>query len=135
MKAKRIKLEIPNEQAAFYALSCSDPIHKIAWHINSIVALNLKDYEGIEFDGQIFPKQKDDTSIPETIFTIVKNRIEAYLLIKELPNVDYIIKVEGNMPKEKQKEMLGLIKKISSVTAVIEIDPSRIKNLSRLKSY
>jgi hypothetical protein len=135
MKTKRIKLEIPTEKVAFFALSCSEPIHKIAWSINSLTQLNLKEHEGINFLDNTFPMQKDEVSIPENNFSIVKNRIEAFTLIKELQNVDYILKIEGNMSKEDQKMLFSVIKSIPSINAIIQLDPSRHKNLNLLLNH
>ena len=135
MKTKRIKLESPTENATFFALSSSDPIHKIAWQINSLTHLNLKENEGINYLDIIFPMQKDDISIPENNFILVKNRVEAFTLIKDLPNVDYIIKLEGNLSKDYQKDLLSIIKNISSVNAVIQLDPKRIRNLYLLANH
>jgi hypothetical protein len=127
MKKKSVQLEVPQEKSFFFAISSSDSIHKLAWSINSDCHFNLTVCNGILFSESLFPALKDDVSIPFTHILLVGNKIEQGILFKELPNVDYILKIQGNISEREVKEITACFKKISSVVAVISIDVNKFK--------
>ncbi|PKP37638.1 MAG: hypothetical protein CVT98_05845 [Bacteroidetes bacterium HGW-Bacteroidetes-15] len=134
MKKKLIKLEIPPEKSLFYAISCHNPLHKIAWQINKELSLQLKDSEGIHKDDLIFPAHLDEVSFPDFTILIVQNKLEASILIKDLTNIDYIIKFQGNISANTAKEIVGKLKRTSSIIAVIAIDIKNIKGINILQN-
>lgn len=134
-KGKRIKLEVPHEKTMFFAISCSDSLHKLAWHINSDLSLQLSDYEGLTIEEFTFPCHKDETSLPEISLLIVKNKVESSILFKELSNVDYVFKIQGNYLQDDLKKIIATIKKIPSVVAVINLAPQTVKNLSVIQNF
>ena len=134
MKKKLIKLEVPPEKSLFYAISCQNPLHKIAWQINKELSLQLKDSEGIHKDELVFPAHMDDVSFPDFSILIVQNKLEASILLKDLPNIDYIIKFQGNISANAAKEIVDKLKKTPSIVAVIAIDTKKIKSINILQS-
>jgi hypothetical protein len=134
MKKKLVKLEVPLEKSLFYAISCSDPLHKLAWHINAELSLQLKESDGIHHGNEVYPTQKDETSSPGLSIIIIKNKLDTSILFRELPNIDYIIKLQGNILPKASKGIVGKLKKTPSIIAVIAIDPQKIKNINLIQS-
>lgn len=134
MKKKLITLEVPQEKSLFYAVSCSNTLHKLAWHINTELSIQLKESDGIHLGNEIYPTQKDEISSPDLSIVIIKNKLEASILFRELPNIDYVIKLQGNIIEKASKEIVSKLKKTPSIVAVIAIDPQKIKNINLVLS-
>lgn len=132
MKKKQVKLEIPVEQASYYAISCSSSLHQLSWELNSKVGLDLRENISISQGGVEFPATKDEQSSHDRSVLVVKNRMESSILIKELPNIDYMLKIQGNHQKEFIKGFIAEIKKFASVMAAIPVDAAKIKSISIL---
>jgi hypothetical protein len=133
MKKKQVKLEIPQEQAAFFAISSSSTIHKLSWEINSRLDINLHENTSICHLDIEFPTVKDDSASAESIILIAKNRMEVGVLIKELPNVDYVLRIQGDHGKRYIKKIIADIKSLDSVIAAIPIDPIKVKSLALMQ--
>lgn len=134
MKKKVIKLEVPPEKSIYYAVSCQNPLHKLAWLLNNDLSLQLKQAEGIQKDDAIFPSVRDEETNPDFTTLIVQNKVENNLLARELPNIDYIIGFLGNITVSAAKKMASRIKATESVMAVIAIDPQKIKSINILQN-
>lgn len=134
MKKKVIKLEVPPEKSLYYAVSCQNPMHKLAWHINSDLSLQLKQSDGIQVGNALFPSLRDEETNLEFTTIIIQNKVETNILARELPNIDYIIKFQGNINAHTAKKLVGRIKETEAVMAVIPIDPHKIKSISILQN-
>jgi hypothetical protein len=115
MKKKQIKLEVPSEKATFFALSSTLSIHKLAWELNQALQLKLSQGNGLKHLDLCFPTLTNEEGIVPFSIEIVKNKFESNLLVKELPNIDYILKIQGDMP-------------------AISIDTTRVKGLGPLQN-
>lgn len=135
VKGKRIKLEVPQEKTRYYAISCHDSLHKFAWEINSQLSFQLRDCEGFETGDYTFPCQKDESSLPEVSMLILKNKVESYILFKEFSNIDYILKIQGNLLESDLKKIIASLKKIPSVVAIINLQPQNHKNISIIQNH
>lgn len=133
MKKKQIKLEVPSEDALYFAISTTLSIHKLAWELNSNLHLKLSQIAAIDFNQACFPCLKDEEGLPQNNILIVKNKLEAIILVKELANVDFILKIQGDDSTCEVKDFINSLKKIKSITAIIGIDPKKIKGLGILQ--
>jgi hypothetical protein len=129
MKKKQIKLEVPSEDAQYFAISTTLSIHKLAWELNSNLHLKLSQVAPIDFKEACFPCLKDEEGLPQNNILIVKNKLEASILVKELANVDFILKIQGAVGTNEVKDFISRLKKIQSIAAIIGIDPKKIKGL------
>lgn len=123
MKKKQIKLDTPQVQALYFAISCNTSIHKLAWDINSLLGFNLKESGGVHVqDKIIFPVVKDDETYPDLSITLFKNRIDSHVLVKELLNIDFIMKFQGSVVDVRIKNLIQDLKKNPSIIAIIKVD-------------
>jgi len=98
--------------------------------LNDAINLQLKEIDPIELDSNTqFPAQYDDTTHPELAFLLVKNKHDNRLLIRELVNIDYLLKVAGEVSPSLIKEINKKIRPLDGVVAAIEVDPKRVKGL------
>ncbi|HZJ74136.1 MAG TPA: IPExxxVDY family protein [Perlabentimonas sp.] len=134
MKKKQIKLEIPAEQTSFIAIACTLSIHKFVWELNNALDISLSESNEICINENCFPVFKDEMSLANKSIVIIKNRIETGVLIQKLVNIDYILKIRGPFTEEEVKVIMGKIKKITSVIAVIQIDPSKFKGVNLIQN-
>jgi hypothetical protein len=134
MKKKQIKLETPQVQALYFAISCNTSIHKLAWDINSLLGFNLKESGGVHLQDMIFPVVKDDETYPDFSITLIKNKIESQVLLKELLNVDFIMKTQGSGVEVKIKNIIQGLKNNPSIIAVIKVDHLAFKNKELLQN-
>lgn len=134
MKKKQIKLEVPSEKATFFALSSTLSIHKLAWELNQALQLKLSQGSGLKHLDLCFPTLTNEEGIVPFSIEIVKNKFESNLLVKELPHIDYILKIQGDMPALRIKDFITKIKAIPSVLAAISIDTTRVKGLGPLQN-
>lgn len=83
--------------------------------------------ESKDIVSQQFPVYSDRESSPQLYYNLISNKSSNSVLIKELPNIDFILEISGEISKEAFANITREIKKISGVTAVLEIDPQKIK--------
>jgi len=69
-------------------------------------------------------KYEDETDL---LYTLITNRSEMSVLIKSLKNIDYFLKIEGEISKTQLSVLIGRIKKIQNILTIFEIDQSTIK--------
>jgi hypothetical protein len=134
MKKKQIKLEVPSEKATFIALSTTLSLHKLSWELNTSLHLKLSQSAGLKHLDLCYPTLKNEEGTSPYSIDIVKNKYESNLLVKELANIDYIVRIQGDMPAEGIKDLVQKIKTIPSVLAAIRIDASKIKGLAPMQN-
>ncbi len=131
-KKKVFKLETNQGSYALVAISSAESLHKIGWHINQILGINLSNVSPIQLIVNNisieFPVLKDDGSLPETIFTLVKSKQEKGVLIKTLPNIDYFLKIYGTITEKSILEYLKKLKSITAINAVVKVDHLTVKH-------
>lgn len=129
MKKTRVKLEIPQESSNYYAISCNEPMHKLAWMINTELNTNFKEGEPVRVNEIDYPIQVDGS-----IFLIKNRHSNGRVLVQKLNNVDYILKEIGGMTDEARRDLVSELKKIDSINAVINLDVKVVKGLVALNN-
>ncbi|MDD2197437.1 MAG: IPExxxVDY family protein [Bacteroidales bacterium] len=134
MAKRKILLNVPKEKSWFFAISSAETIHKLAWSINSTLNLNLSEQEGITKGAVLFPILFDDQTNPDFSIGIAKNRVDNQILIKGLENIDYILVIKGNTTDKETSKLIGELKGINNIIAIIAISQQKIKDLSLLEN-
>lgn len=126
-KKKQEVLELStNQHFKLIALSSVLTLNRLIWSVNS--SCNLKLLKNSDLEPIInVPVFSDKASKKQSIISIFPNRIADGLLVKQLPNVDFIMEINGLLAGSELKELLQNVKKIEGILAVIEINPSTIK--------
>ncbi|HDP55532.1 MAG TPA: IPExxxVDY family protein [Bacteroidetes bacterium] len=130
MAKGKILLSVPQEKIRFYAISCADSIHKLAWSINTSLNTTLSDHDGIAKANELFPVLYDDSTIHETRIAIVKNKVNNLVLVKGLEKIDYILVVKGNLADSEVSKLIANIKGLANIIALIRISPKQLKELN-----
>jgi hypothetical protein len=112
------------------AISCHDSLLKTVWNINKKLNIDLNESVSIESKenpSQTFPVFCDRKSSSLRVFNLISNKSSNLLLIKELPNIDFIFEVSGEINKADILSLIKEIKMITGINAALEINPEKIK--------
>ncbi|NVO10002.1 MAG: IPExxxVDY family protein [Bacteroidales bacterium] len=133
MKQKKIhQLDGSHEPPfALIAISCHESLLKTVWNINKQLNICLSksdvSIESKEDPSLTFPVFCDRKSSSVRIFNFISNKSSNLLLIKELPNIDFIFEISGEINKTDISFLIKEIKRISGVNAALELNPEKIK--------
>lgn len=113
------------------AISCHDSLLKTVWNINKQLNIDLNEYEipleSKENPSQTFPVFCDRKSSSLRVFNLISNKSSNFLLVKELPNIDFIFEISGEISKVDILSVIKEIKMIPGINAALEIKPEKIK--------
>jgi len=135
MQKKAHKLDGNHELPfALIAISCSDSLLKTVWNINKALEINLHESENLVFSkdnpSQSFPVFFDRTTSDVKFFNLIPNKSASNLLVKELPNIDFILEIIGDTKKDTISSTIKRIKQIPCIVAALEVNPEKIKRKS-----
>ncbi len=106
----------------------------MAWNINKKFNINLKEFEtslqSKDNSDVFFPVFCDHQSSEVLFYNLIANKSSNNLLVKELPNIDYILELTGEFKKTEVALIIKEIKQIQGVVAAIEISAEKIKRKS-----
>lgn len=134
MKKKLHKLLEQDDPYEVIAVICPENHLKLSWLFNSNLGFEFKESESLsaeqKSDNQIsFPTYRDE----KLLLTLVKNRLEGKNLIKSLPNIDYLLKIDGFRPIAEMKKIIKNIKSVPGVLGAMQLEKEKTKELSVLK--
>lgn len=126
---KKILLDGTKPEYPFRLLAISSHLNlnRMLWKLNTEIELNLS--KDIDY-GMIcgFPIFIDrNTLAPDVISLIPNKQSDGSKLIKQLPNIEYIIELSGNAFTHKFTQIATSIKQIEGIQALFEIQPNAIK--------
>lgn len=138
MKKKLHKLHVQEAPFAILAIVCPESQLKFSWLMNTTLGFELKESDSLvieENTGEtfFFPTHKDNSSIPELQIMLVKNKNEGKILLRSLPNIDFIIKIEGALSPLKQKDFAKRIKTVPGVLGALLLETEKVKDISSLR--
>lgn len=108
------------------AISTQLNINKLVWELSN--AFGIKLVRNAELEAvNAFPIFSYRNTKPAVVVSLIQNRFEGKMLVKQLSNVDYIIEFTGELLPNEFKSYMIAIKKIPNIIAAIEIVPSSIK--------
>lgn len=110
-------------------ISCHLKDYKLSWLLNKALNINLvkraNDIELLSKQGKslhsVFEYNNEEDFFN---LTLIKNRSEG-LLVSELSNADYFLKLEGEIDLEKTRKRLN---EIDAILALFPIDLNKIKS-------
>jgi hypothetical protein len=120
----------------FEVISIVSPLknYRLCWLLNNALNFDFSLYQELEVQ---WPRKKktgyfsmyhyyDD--IDKMNYYLIANKSDGLLLLGELKNVDYLLKLQGFLASELKADILEAIKKISLVDAVFNTQLSELKN-------
>lgn len=112
--------------------------YRLAWAINSNLNISLvKGQDVIIFHD----KYKQDLSLslflqelPDQgyVLKLFANRGDNFFLLDDYKNIDFFLKLEGEIPDKKIKDIITSLKSIDIVMGVYPIDIKTIKKIQRI---
>ncbi len=133
MKQRKIHRLNGNQNLPFVliAISCHESLLKTAWNINKQLHIDLRESDILidakESPSPGFPVFGDRESSPDRSYSLMPNKTSTLLLVKELPNIDFIFEISGVIKKDEISSIIKEIKGISGIIAALEINPEKIK--------
>ncbi|MHC1703801.1 MAG: IPExxxVDY family protein [Tenuifilaceae bacterium] len=116
---------------ALIAISCSDSLLKVAWNLNKALELDFRESEHQVFSkenpSQIFPVLCDRHSSESQFYSLIPNKLSSNILVKELPNIDFILEISGEIMKNDINSIIKKIKQIPGIVIALEVMPEKIK--------
>lgn len=111
----------------------------MAWNINKKLNIKLK-------ESEILIQAKDNTSITFPVFSdtetsemqyysLISNKSLGLQLIKELPNIDFILEISGGIKRTDLIAIIKELKQIPGINAALEINLEKIKRKSAFCIY
>lgn len=108
------------------AISAQLNINKLVWELNS--ALDFKLVRNADLEKVTgFPTFSFRNSKSAIVVSLIQNKYEGKMLVKQLSNVDFILEFTGELLPNDFKAYVQVVKKIPSVIAAIEVIPFSIK--------
>jgi len=112
------------------AISCFEKDYRMCWLINKQLNVNLERGEDIEVEYKegnsvhsVFTGEYEDEHCH---ITLIKNRDSEGILLSELAQIDYLLKIE-EFPGE-EDDLAQELRSISQVKAVYQIEPNDLKD-------
>ena len=116
------------------AISCFEKDYRMCWLINKQFNIDLARTEDIEVEYKdaksvhsVFSGEFEDEHCH---MTLIKNRDSEGVLLQELAQIDYLLKIE-DYPGEPQ-ELTQILREISQVKAVYQIQPENLRHKEHL---
>ena len=110
--------------------------YKISWLLNEELDFKFQQSEDItlkaakSLETHKFSTYKTEDE-KDTIYTLFSNRTDLAIFIKALKNIDFILKLEGEVTNFHVQELIGKIKKLRNILTVFEIDPNSLSSKER----
>jgi hypothetical protein len=128
MKSKMLKLKESNHNFVVFAIASAEVDYYLIWNINNILGLDLKRIE--------HPVLNDKISNGKTVsiscfyscaennieYTFVGNKYGEFILIPQLPNVDFVLKISGILTNNEIKRIGTAIRTVKGITACIDLN-------------
>ena len=119
---------IPEQEFWLVGIVSHTSDFSIGWAINKALRISLKrsDDHGITVEQkdvvQEFSAYYFDDLENEISYTLISNKCEAGFLLKNYKNVDFLLKLGGEISKEKLDELVSIIKKDEIVLTAFLIE-------------
>lgn len=108
------------------AISTQLNINKLIWALNNALDIKLVRNADLEkVNG--FPMFSFRNIRSAIVISLIQNKYEGKMLVKQLNNVDYVLEFTGLLSTDDFKSHMSVLKKIPDVMAAIEIIPSSIR--------
>ncbi|MDR1984535.1 MAG: IPExxxVDY family protein [Prevotellaceae bacterium] len=127
MKSKTVKLKENNYDFVVFAIVSAEDDSYLVWNINNILMLDLKRTEHPVLKNRIsdgktvscFNYMCNNTGIE---YLFIGNKYGELELFPQLSNVDFILKISGNLTNECIKHIAVAIRTVKGITACINLN-------------
>jgi len=131
-----LKLEPETEDDfTVFAISFASELHRLGWLLNLAFEIKLERAENhtvsikkTDFEYESLSYQCEETG---KIYTLFENDPTGNALVNEFRAFDFILKV-APCGKPEEEEILGLLKRINEIRAVVSMDSNKLKNKHKL---
>lgn len=112
--------------------------YHLCWKINQSLDLHLVRLEdlhtfNIKFkinqDFSLYQYSDEDTMAE---YHLISNRCENGYFLEELRNIDFLMKISGDMDEQFISDLLSRLRTIEGVTAAFELYPSQLRSREKL---
>lgn len=133
--------KIKNEPETGYLLAgvaSSLKNYKLCFHLNQLLSCDFRKLKDVSFDStdrnrnNQFGVFRAYREADEVCFTVFDNKIPGGLLLPEVSNFDFIIRVDGKFAQEKMKQLVEDIQQLPQVVMCAEIPLKKIRSRERL---
>jgi hypothetical protein len=115
-------------------ISCHEKDYRMCWMLNKALDYGLEWTEDLEIQlshGAVyFPMYHYQVPEDLTSIYLIKNRVEGGILLPELKQMDYLLKIENNQAEH--AKILRTIRKIPHVIGTFDVEVSRLKSKDHL---
>lgn len=131
MKKKIIKLSVETE-FKLIGISTRISTYKLSWLLNSNLKTDFKQASDLILKSKD-PGKSANYSIYEydtktgIIYSLIQNKNNTGTLIKQLNNIDYLLKVEGDFSDKYIEQLAKKIRETENIIACLIIDNHKLK--------
>ena len=129
LKSQKIKILPEFKNIHWYGVISQLKPYALIWAINSNLQIDFKPSE-YSVKKITFPKYCYKNKLHLVYFTVYINRLESIHIFKDIKNAEYLLKIEGDLPKE---ELLDFFKKLKDIKEIRGIIPLAIERLRKDK--
>ncbi len=135
-KVHKLDLSIENEYYLF-GISSHENDYRLCWGINNIMNIELAKSQSLKVQNKKIPGEQefsifsfeDDTRMVK--YNLISNRCENGFFLEEFRNIDFVLQIIGSVSGGRKDEIQNLIKSISFVTLIFEIDINNLKSKNK----
>jgi hypothetical protein len=127
MKLKKIKLKEADYNFVVFAIASAEDDYHLVWHLNNVLSLNLNRAEN--------PMLKDKAPADKTIsyftyicdrsgfeYSFIGNKYGEFKLFSQLANIDFLLKISGNLTNEQIHHIASTVRSVKEITACINLN-------------
>lgn len=119
-------------------ISSHENDYRLTWAVNTQLKMAFRRADNLQVQNPRI-KEAQEFSLyqftdPETQlhYDLLSNRCDNGFLLEEMKNIDYIMKIYGDVNKNFPVQFVNKLKKINIITTAFEIDPSTLKSKKKL---
>jgi hypothetical protein len=135
MTKKKVKLRIdPDYNFSLIGIASHENDYRLSWALNRDLGFKLIKSEDIEIHPkntdiiQSFVKYSYYNEEVMLEFDLISNFCDNGHLVKELPNIDYFLKISGEFTVDYMNSLFDQVKNVDIVLSAFNMEPASLKN-------
>jgi hypothetical protein len=128
----------PNEQFLLIGIVSHENDYRLSWAFNQYMKMKFIKTESLVInqpkleENPVFSVFKYEDEESYVMYYLIANKSENGFLIPELKNVDYILKISGELKDSMLKDLLVRIKKMEFISTAFKIEDLSSKALKSM---
>ncbi|NNC94781.1 MAG: IPExxxVDY family protein [Chitinophagales bacterium] len=133
MKKQTLKLLDPAEDFILIGIASHEKDYKICWLLNNSLKLDFTKSDDLEFDDKkegkknLFCKFSFEDEFNRIQYFLLGNKNNANILLPQWKEMDYLLKIAGNIQDIDQDEIVKKLNSINTVQLAVSIDLKSLK--------